>query len=254
MVVISLLPTPITAAIWAPLAIVMPIFNEAANIGAVLDEWTATLESLGIDHQFILINDGSKDDTLVVLKRIAADRPKGIIVVDKLNSGHGRSCRLGYDAACAAAPVEWILQIDSDGQCDPAFFADFWKRKEMADCIFGTRIKRGDGFVRAVTSQMCRYCSTVVTGVTMGDANVPYRLMRRDALAKALKYIPASFDIHNVAVTFVLKKLPGTRWEYVPIHFRDRQGGSNSINVVSVAQLGLGMLFDLRKLRKSHIA
>lgn len=253
MAVVSLLPTAVTDAIRAPLAIVMPIYNEAANIAAVVDDWSAALGKLGIEHQFVLINDGSKDDTLAVLRRIEGDRPDTVIVVDKPNSGHGRSCRLGYDAACAAPAVQWVLQIDSDGQCDPEHFAEFWRRRETADCVFGTRIKRDDGFVRTVTSKLCRYSSTVIAGQGMGDANVPYRLMRRDVLARALRHIPASFDIHNVAVTFVLKKLPDVRWEYVPIHFRDRQGGSNSINVANVAQLGLGMLFDLNKLRKARI-
>lgn len=253
MAVVSLLPTPVTVAIRSPLAIVMPIYNEAANIATVVDEWSTALGALGIEHQFILINDGSKDDTLAVLRSIEGEHPDRVIVVDKPNSGHGRSCRLGYDAACAAPTVEWVLQIDSDGQCDPAYFAEFWRLRESADCVFGTRTKRDDGFVRTLTSKICRYSSAWITGQSMGDPNVPYRLMRREVLARALKSIPASFDIHNVAVTFVLKKIPGVRWEYVPIHFRDRQGGSNSINVANVAQLGLGMLFDLNKLRKVRI-
>lgn len=254
MALVSLLPTLVASAIKAPLAIVMPIYNEAANISAVLDEWSTALNSLTIEHQFILLNDGSQDDTLMVLRRIEAEHPNTIIVVDKPNSGHGRSCRLGYDAACNAPSVQWILQIDSDGQCDPRYFPEFWRRHESADVIFGIRVKRDDGFMRTLTSKFCRYGATLITRHNMGDANVPYRLMRRHILARALKHIPTAFEIHNVALTFVLKKLPGVRWEYVPVRFRDRQGGSNSINLVNVAQLGLGMLCDLNKLRRIRIS
>ncbi|MFZ4542335.1 MAG: hypothetical protein ACOYNL_11195, partial [Rickettsiales bacterium] len=68
-------------------------------------------------------------------------------------------------------------------------------------------------------------------------------------LAAALQVIPASFDIHNVALTFVLKRNPDLRWQYIPIRFLSRQGGSNSINLLNVAHLGVSMLFDLAKLR-----
>lgn len=254
MPVISLLPTPVSQAIQAPLVIVMPIYNEATNIHTVIEEWSSVLETLGTEYQFLLINDGSKDDTLSVLHRIESGCPTRVIVVDKPNSGHGRSCRLGYDAACAAPAVQWVLQIDSDGQCNPAYFGEFWKRRESADCVFGVRVKRDDGFVRTLTSTLCRYGSTLVTGQMMGDANVPYRLIRRNALEQALKHVPTSFDIHNVALTFVLKKMNNIRWEYVPIHFRGRQGGSNSINVANVTRLGLGMICDLNRLRKARIA
>jgi hypothetical protein len=53
-----------------------------------------------------------------------------------------------------------------------------------------------------------------------------------------------------VAITFILKQNPEIRWQYVPIRFRDRQGGSNSINLLNVAHLGVSMLFDLAKLRR----
>jgi hypothetical protein len=73
--------------------------------------------------------------------------------------------------------------------------------------------------------------------------------MRRDILEPALKLIPPSFDIHNVAITFVLKRRKDLRWKYVPITFRERQGGSNSINLMNVVHWGTDMLLELRKLK-----
>lgn len=248
--IISLHPTPVSAALNAPLAVVIPIYNEASTIKSVVGEWEACLRSLGISHQFILLNDGSKDKTMDVLRQMESATPDTIVVVDKPNSGHGRTCRLGYTAASGATAVEWVLQIDSDGQCDPGYFKDFWEKRTHADCIFGMRVQRDDGIARMVTSKICKLGATLLGGRDMVDPNVPYRLIRRETLEKALEKIPASFDIHNVALTFTLKQNPDIRWEYVPIRFRDRQGGSNSINLLNVAHLGTSMLFDLAKLRK----
>jgi len=251
MPVISLHPHAVTAQLKSPLVIVIPVYNEADNIESVVAEWSSALKVLGIAHQFLLINDGSKDGTLDVLTRMQESDPEQLVVVDKPNSGHGRTCRLGYSAAVDAPAVEWVLQIDSDGQCDPSYFCEFWSRRERADCVFGQRIQRDDGQLRALTSKICKLGSTLLGGRDMVDPNVPYRLMRKEALAAAIGKIPASFDIHNVALTFILKQTPDIRWEYVLIRFRDRQGGSNSINLLNVAHLGTSMLFDLAKLRRS---
>jgi glycosyltransferase involved in cell wall biosynthesis len=249
MPLVSLRPNSIAALLESPLAIVIPVYNESATIESVIASWMHELDKQGVDYQFILLNDGSSDSTLEVLQRLAATHPKRIIVVDKTNSGHGRTCRLGYDAAVASPHVEWILQIDSDGQCDPSYLSEFWRGRDQADCVFGRRFVRDDGFARAMTSRICKLGATLLGGKDMVDPNVPYRLLRRETLAAALQVIPASFDIHNVALTFVLKRNPDLRWQYIPIRFLSRQGGSNSINLLNVAHLGVSMLFDLAKLR-----
>ena len=249
MALISLQPDAASAALTASLAIVVPIYNEAETIRAVVGEWGKMLESLGVSYQFLLLNDGSKDNTLAVLKEMEIADPAHLVVIDKPNAGHGRTCRLGYSAAAGSPHVEWVLQIDSDGQCDPAFFADFWSQRHDADCIFGKRVKRDDGFARMMTSKICKMGTTLLGGRDMADPNVPYRLIRREVLSEALKRIPASFNIHNVALTYILKKSGGIRWAYVPIVFRDRQGGSNSINLLNVTHWGIDMLLELRRLK-----
>ena len=177
-----------------------------------------------------------------------SENPDRLCVVSKPNSGHGISCRMGYDIA-VASKAEWVLQIDSDGQCDPKHFAEFWSKRKNFDCIFGRRASRDDGFARIATSAICRLAASLICGQDLKDPNVPYRLIRRSALQRALRFIPPNFNIHNVALTYVLKKLPGLRWDYVAIHFPDRKGGTNSINVLQVVTWGAEMLLELLRIR-----
>jgi dolichol-phosphate mannosyltransferase len=246
---VSLRPDSVAALLASPLAIVIPVYNESATIESVIGSWMQVLDQKGVDYQFILLNDGSNDATLEVLTSLERKQPHRIVVVDKPNSGHGRTCRLGYDAAVASPHVEWILQIDSDGQCDPLYFPEFWAKRDSVDCIFGKRVQRDDGIARAMTSLLCKFGATLLGGSDMVDPNVPYRLIRQNTMARALKRIPASFNIHNVALTYILKKTPDVRWAYVPIRFRERQGGSNSINLMNVAHWGTDMLLELRRLK-----
>lgn len=230
------------------LVVVMPIYNEESNIAEVIGRWTETLLNLSIPFQVIALDDGSYDRTEEILCDLEAAHPQQICVVSKPNSGHGITCRMGYDIA-VSSKAEWVLQIDSDGQCDPKYFADFWQRRSGSDCVFGLRTSRGDGLGRVVTSAICRAASSLICGQDLRDPNVPYRLMRREILAKALRFIPPSFNIHNVALTYILKKMPSLRWNYVAIHFPDRAAGQNSINILKVATWGVEMLLELMRIR-----
>lgn len=236
-------------ALTAPLVIILPAYNEEETIGSVISDWCACFDQIGVRFQIIALDDGSDDATFNLLASFETRRPKDLIVLRKNNTGHGRTCRLGYDlAACSNA--EWVLQIDSDGQCDPKHFSAFWNRRAEFDCIFGIRKSRDDGGIRILTSAICRAAASLVCGTNLRDPNVPYRLIRREALARALRYIPADFNIQNVALTYVLRKLSRLRWAYVPIHFRVRHGGTNSTDVAKVTRWGSRMLVELIKIRR----
>ncbi len=233
------------------LFVVMPVYNEAASVRTVLAEWVEALEREKIDYRLLAINDGSRDETLLFLEQAAREDPERLLVLDKANSGHGQSCRAGYEQALAAS-ASWILQIDSDGQCDPGYFADFWRKRDAADCVFGERVVRDDGLIRKAISTGCRALTALVTGRDLKDVNVPYRLMRRDALARALPQIPPDFDLQNIALTLALKRQRQLRWVHLPIRFRERRGGTNSINIADIVRKGCGMLMQIHRVRSAN--
>jgi glycosyltransferase involved in cell wall biosynthesis len=229
------------------LAVVMPVYNEATNIALVLREWFRQLGDVVPNFVFFAINDGSKDETLAILESLREELGARLRVVDKRNSGHGRTCREGYDLALAEG-APWVFQIDSDGQCDPAFFLELYESRAACDCVFGYRRTRDDGVGRLVIARCYRVLLWLITGTYSQDPNVPYRLMRAGALKTALRKIPANFDLQNIALTITLKSDPELRWKSVPIHFRARQGGDNSINYRKIAQMGLNFLRELRQI------
>ncbi|MGZ4966236.1 MAG: glycosyltransferase family 2 protein [Chthoniobacterales bacterium] len=232
----------------ATLIVVLPIYNEESNIAAVISEWTDCFNRLGIPFQIIAINDGSRDGTQEILRQLESEKSTELRVVKKANSGHGKTCRVGYDVA-VNSDAEWIFQIDSDGQCDPQFFAQFWTQRESYDCLFGQRVSRDDGGLRTFVSVACRETLRFFSGVSIADPNVPYRLMRRETLAKALRQIPADFELQNIALALALKRDPAVRFTFIPIHFRARRAGRNSLNFWRIICLGWKMVRDLKKIR-----
>lgn len=229
------------------LAVIMPAYNEQENIGSVVDEWIEAFRAAKIRFVYLAIDDGSKDQTWCAIQKLEERYPE-LIGWSKSNDGHGISCRRGYEQALGTnAP--WIFQIDSDGQCDPAYFAAMWKARQEADVLYGVRKSRDDGLGRTLTSLGCRIGTFLWTGAYLRDPNVPYRLIRADALRKAMERVPASFNLYNVALSLALKRDASLRWRHFPIHFRKRPHGEGYLNIFGVVRTGLSMLTDLKKVR-----
>ena len=209
------------------LLVVMPVYNEQASVRKVVTEWFHELErSVG---QFVLlaIDDGSTDATLEELKAMQQELGPRLEWISRENRGHGQSCIQGYQIALERG-VPFIFQIDSDGQCDPRFFPEFWKLAEHFDVIYGKRT-REDGWRRVIASMFLRCLLMVGFGVNCVDANVPYRLMRTQSCAAAIRSIPSHFFLANVALAVVLRKTGGLREATVPIRFRCRYGGEPTV-------------------------
>ena len=241
------LGTALTPKTTVELAVIIPTYNEEENIGAVLDEWLGVLRTLSDRFLILVINDGSRDRTASIVETIAAQNPE-VILWKKENHGHGITCRMGYEQALAIG-APWIFQIDSDGQCDSRFFPELWANRETADVLYGIRVSRDDGILRTLTSWFCCWGTFLWTGRYLRDPNVPYRLMRCDALARALKRIPDDFHLYNVALTLALKRDSALRWQYRSIHFRNRPQGISSTNIPAVVRSGLRMLADLKRVQ-----
>ena len=77
------------------LAIVMPVYNEAAVLEQVVEEWQAALRDEAVECEWIAVDDGSTDSTGEVLRQLAARHPNRIRIMRQSNAGHGAACRRG---------------------------------------------------------------------------------------------------------------------------------------------------------------
>ena len=208
------------------LAIVVPVYNEAASIEGVLREWHAALSGLVEDFCFVAIDDGSRDASLAEMERLKADGLP-LEIVSRENRGHGQTCLQGYGIAVEMG-AEWVFQIDSDGQCDPRYFDKVWALRESADVVYGCRRQRDDGLKRYLVTQVLKGYLLLFQGTFCRDPNVPYRLMRTRVLPPILAAIPPSFHLANIAVSYHLKRAK-VRHAHTAIGFRERTGGEPAV-------------------------
>lgn len=229
------------------LYIVIPAYNEQDNIQKVLNDWYPVVENYGTDSRLVVIDDGSKDNTYQILTEYAEDHPL-LTALTKPNGGHGATVLYGYNYALSEG-ADYVFQTDSDGQTLPSEFAPFWNSRNKYDITVGYRTKREDGFSRLIVTRVLRLVVLCCFGVRIPDANTPYRLMSADTLSANLKYIPDDFFLSNVALSAIYKKR-GMKMHFIPITFRPRQGGVNSINIKKIIKIGIKAFGDFKTINE----
>ena len=231
------------------LYIIIPAYNEEENIIQVIDEWYQVIDNHQTDDmksKLIIINDGSKDNTLSKALERAKMMPN-CIVLDKPNSGHAKSCMYGYRYALDNN-AEYIFQTDSDRQTNPDEFEPFWDNRS-SDVVMGFRKSRGDGVGRLVISRTLRLVNLLLFRVKVKDANVPYRLMSATALKKACDVVPEDCNLGNVVLTVAFEKL-GYRIKWLPITFAPREGGASMYNMKKFIKIGLDSIREFYRINK----
>lgn len=218
--------TPISAPA-ERLCVVMPVYNERDAIGPVLEKWHRALSALGIDFAVRPYNDGSKDDSLAVMRATAARLGPRIDVRDKPNGGHGHTILTAYRDA-ARDGFDWIFQIDSDDEMGPERFADLWNARRDCDFLLGRRDGRVQALPRKVVSGVSRLCVRIFYGQSVWDVNSPYRLMRTSAFADLFREIPATTFAPNVIISGMAARR-GLRCFEMPVPQHDRTTGEVSI-------------------------
>ena len=218
------------------LCVVMPVYNEREAIGPVLVKWSRALDELGIDYVIRPYNDGSKDDSLAVMRDCARTLTH-VEVRDKPNGGHGHTILTGYRDAINDG-FDWIFQIDSDDEMGPDGFAGLWNKRENHDFLIGIRDGRRQPLPRKIMSFVSRLCVRIFYGRGVWDVNTPYRLMRVSAFRDLIFRIPHRTFAPNVIISGLAAAYGLRSFETrVPQH--DRTTGEVSIRKWKLAKAAM---------------
>ena len=229
------------------LYIVIPAYNEEANVKSVIQDWNPIVEKIGNGSKLVIIDDGSKDSTYRIMQEEAKDL-ECFEPITKPNGGHGATVLYGYHYALDAG-ADFVFQTDSDGQTLPEEFWSFWEKRNDYDMVIGHRKGRQDGLSRVIVTKTLKAVLQICFHVNVKDANTPFRLMKTTTLKKHIDMIPQDFNLSNVvlSVIYAKKKLDVL---YLPVTFRPRQGGVNSINMKKIFGIGKRAVSDFRKINQ----
>jgi glycosyltransferase involved in cell wall biosynthesis len=201
----------------------MPAYNEAACIAEAVAEVRRCVLDQVSDSELVVVNDGSKDNTGAILDRLASLDPR-ISVVHQPNGGHGRALRAGMDAAGG----KYFFLIDSDRQIPLEAFTPLWQDGQAADGAFGMRVRRNDPGFRLFLTRMIRHTVGLLFGIRIYDANVPFKIIRREIWEAARPLIPEDTLAPSLFVA-IYAAWAGCKIRLQEVSHRERETGTVSI-------------------------
>jgi dolichol-phosphate mannosyltransferase len=229
--------------------LILPTYNEAENIDALVRAAHTQLESTGVGHTILVVDDGSPDGTGQVADRLAADLPPVRVLHRPRKDGLGRAYRAGFAMALAEG-AELILEMDSDFSHDPADLPRLIAASEAADLVLGSRYVPGGGItewgrLRRLVSRGGSAYARILLGVPVRDLTGGFKCFHRRVLeAIDLEHVHADGYGFQIELTYKAVKAGFTVAE-VPILFRERRVGSSKMN----ARIALEAVWKVPALR-----
>ena len=223
-------------------SIVVPLYNEEANVGSLHDEMTTAMVKLGVAYELILVDDGSTDDTFTKLREVHARDPHVRIVQFTRNFGQTAAFAAGF----AHAQGGFIVTADGDLQNDPADIGRLLALARTHDIVCGWRKDRKDDVLtRHVPSVIANWLLGVVTGLRIHDNGCSLKVFRSEVV-KPLKlrsgmhrYLPA------------LASQLGGRVTEVVVNHRARQFGESKYGLSRTFAVARDILQFPRLMRES---
>jgi len=213
------------------LSVVVPLYNEEANVLILQEELRAALK--GLDYEIIFVDDGSVDRTP---ERIETAPNIRLIRFEK-NSGQSAAIYAGLTTARGAT----LVIIDGDLQNDPADIPKLLAEiARGADLVCGYRLKRRDTLVKRATSRIANAVRSRYTKDGVRDTGCTLKAIRRECVSTLLpfkgmhRFIPA------------LVKAAGYRLVEVPVNHRARRFGQSKYGLGNRALRATIDMFGVR--------
>jgi len=227
-------------------SIVIPVFEEAETIRILLPELVALLREEIQSFEVIVVEDGSKDNTLSVLKELVQRFPEHLRVARHLyNKGNGASLRTGISVARG----EIVVTMDADGQHAAKDIISLIELIPPYDLVIGARTVNYRGsWYRGMANRFFNRFSSWLSRREILDLTSGFRAMRRRQVVHFLPLFPNGFSAPTTTTMAFLKA--GYNVAFTPIHVHERKSGESKINLWQdgyrfiIIILRMIMLFD----------
>lgn len=216
------------------LSIVIPFYNEEDSIKPLYDAVTDAMSKLSFTYELIIVDDGSKDNTLKNAIDLANSDPRLKVVKLKKNYGQTTGLHAGFQNAIG----KYIVTMDGDLQNDPSDIGNMMEKlNEGNDICLGWRENRQDSkFSRLLPSKIANWLVRNVTGIPVKDNGCAIRSYKADTINK----FPMYSEMHRLLP--VINALTGASFTQIPVKHHARQFGSSKYGLSRIYKVILDLI------------
>jgi glycosyltransferase involved in cell wall biosynthesis len=217
-------PTSSGAGLRPRLSLVAPVYDEEANLRPLYESVVATFGAVD-DWELVLVDDGSRDGSPEVIRRLSAEDARVLGVFFERNCGQTAAMGSGIQLARG----ELIATLDSDLQNDPADIPRLIEALGDYDAVVGFREKRHDSFLRRASSRIANGVRNRLSHDSIIDTGCSLKVFR----AEAIQAIPLFEGLHRFLPT--LLRYHGFQVLELPVSHRPRVAGQSKYGVANRA-------------------
>lgn len=222
------------------LSIVIPARDEEGRVGATVEHLYVELRLHGIEHEIVVVDDGSTDGTWETLEQARERVPTLRAVRNPGEHGFGRAISLGLDEARGDAMV--VMMADESDDCRDV--VRYWETLNAGwDAVFGSRFVRGGGVIdypqhKLVLNRLANLFLRVIFHVPFNDFTNAFKAYRRNVIEGCRPFLSPHF---NLTIEMPLKAMVrGYSWTVIPITWRNRRSG---VSKLRIREMGSRYLF-----------
>jgi glycosyltransferase involved in cell wall biosynthesis len=202
------------------LSIVVPVFNEAESIPELCDGLGGQLDELSQTSEILFVDDGSTDDTYVVLEEMSRKHSRVRAIRFQRNNRKAAALAAGFSAARGGI----IITMDGDLQDDPAEIRNLLTALEAgSDLVSGWKKERHDPLSKTLPSKLFNLVTSLVSGIRLHDFNCGLKAYRSEVAKDLLPYLYGELYRYIPAIAH----WSGYRVSEIPVNHRRRQYGKS---------------------------
>lgn len=214
------------------LSIVLPAYNEEGSIKETINTLYTKLNEENINHEILVVNDNSKDNTFLILTELKKSIPTLVFHTNKGPNGFGYAIRYGlerYEGDCVA-----IMMADLSD--DPDDLVLFYRRLLVGDvdCVFGSRFIKGGKLVdyplaKLIINRIANFIIQISIGIKYNDATNAFKLYKRNVINGISPLLAPHF---NLTIELSLKSIiRGYSYDVLPNKWYNRKEGESKLKI-----------------------
>jgi undecaprenyl-phosphate 4-deoxy-4-formamido-L-arabinose transferase len=215
-------------------SVVVPVFNEEANLEEFLRRVLAVMDGRGGDFEIILVDDGSRDRSLEILKSWAARRPDRVRVLElSRNFGQHQAILAGFRDVTG----DVVVTLDADLQNPPEEIPKLLARfEEGYDVVGGVRQNRQDSWARRAASALVNRVTVAITHMHLTDFGCMLRAYSRDVVEEINRCDEASTFIPALGQSFARRPTE------IEVAHAPRAGGESAYSFYRLIRLNFDLM------------